>query len=56
MATVRYFVSDVGLAVAFYTGSLDFELRQHSLVILTRALALHAWEEGGGAFTGFEKR
>ncbi len=28
MATVRYLVRDVGLAVAFYTGQLGFDLRQ----------------------------
>ncbi|MFX8899329.1 hypothetical protein ABTN01_19655, partial [Acinetobacter baumannii] len=39
MATVRHLVSDVGAAVAFYIGYLDFVLKQQfgpAMAILTR--------------------
>ena len=51
MATVRYFVSDVGQAVAFYAGSLDFELRQQfgpNMAILRRG-DLTLWLAGPNA-------
>ena len=51
MATIRYFVSDVGRAVAFYTGSLDFELRQQfgpNMAILRRG-GLTLWLAGANA-------
>ena len=51
MATVRYLVKDVGQAVAFYTGSLGFELKQQfgpAMAILARGdLAL--WLAGPAA-------
>jgi len=48
MATIRYLVHDVGEAVAFYTQSLGFELRQQfgpAMAILTRG-DLFLWLAG----------
>ena len=51
MATVRYLVKDVDRAIAFYTGLLDFELRQQfgpAMAILTYK-DLHLWLAGPSA-------
>ncbi|MBM3533709.1 MAG: VOC family protein [Alphaproteobacteria bacterium] len=48
MATIRYIVSDVGAAVAFYTGHLGFRLRQQfgpAMAILERD-DLRLWVAG----------
>jgi len=51
MASVRYLVTDVGQAVAFYTGSLGFELKQQfgpAMAILARG-DLTLWVAGPAA-------
>ena len=51
MASVRYLVTDVGAAVAFYTGSLGFELKQQfgpAMAILARG-DLTLWVAGPAA-------
>ncbi|MDH4387031.1 MAG: VOC family protein [Caulobacter sp.] len=48
MATARYLVDDVEAALAFYTGSLDFEVRQRfgpAMAIITRG-DLDLWLAG----------
>lgn len=51
MASVRYFVTDVGQAVAFYSKSFDFEVRQQfgpNMAILARG-DLTLWLAGPNA-------
>jgi catechol 2,3-dioxygenase-like lactoylglutathione lyase family enzyme len=51
MASVRYFVRDVGEAVAFYTRQLGFELKQQfgPAMAITRRGDLTLWLAGPGA-------